>query len=202
MSHVPGVLVMWCGNREWPRGGCDQYSPLFSSLLFSSVLNESDARCAQLRCAHMLSYKKNNLKNLHRWWTFTAPSRILMACRETKDTVVWPQHNFCPSWWWWCISIAFWNSVYGSEFINVLLVVSMCCSQFFFPPLPAAELETSPPVSRLMNAAARAASFFMYPSMCSLDHILERRGEKNKCISGRKRIWGMIFFIISAHTSQ
>lgn len=49
---------------------------------------------------------------------------------------------------------------------------------FFFLPLPAAELETSPPVSRLMNAAAQAASSFMYPSMCSLDHILERRGKK------------------------
>lgn len=32
--------------------------PQFSSLLFSSVLNESDARCAQLRCAHMLGHKK------------------------------------------------------------------------------------------------------------------------------------------------
>lgn len=94
------------------------------------------------------------------------------------------------------------------ETVSMEASLSTCCwsyrcaaASFFSLPLPAAELETSPPVSRLMNAAAQAASSFMYPSMCSLDHILERRGE-NVCISGSKRIWGMMFFIISAHTSQ
>uniref|UniRef100_A0AAX7TSE6 Serine/threonine-protein kinase PLK3 n=1 Tax=Astatotilapia calliptera TaxID=8154 RepID=A0AAX7TSE6_ASTCA len=55
--------------------------------------------------------------------------------------------------------------------------LSTCCwsyrcaaASFFFLPLPAAELETSPPVSRLMNAAAQAGGFARCYEMTDLSN--------------------------------
>lgn len=61
----------------------------------------------------------------------------------------------------------------GNDCINMLLVIDTlrrAASQVFFPLLPAAELETSPSVSRLMNAAARSASSLMSPQ-----HVIASR---------------------------